>query len=125
MVKPFFRGMEGVFIPVKDPKYSAKWYEEILGFTLIYIEEEAAVMRIAEQSQTVVCLVRTLNHQPMVFPENKFGVGKYYNFIPQDIEETYKFLLERNVKVNQMSGEGTTRFFTFYDPDGNPLGVCQ
>ncbi|MEH7342528.1 VOC family protein [Bacillus sp. JJ1532] len=125
MTKPILIGMEGVFIPVKDPELSAKWYEEILGFKLIYIEKEAAVMKIGEQSQTVVCLVKTLNHKPMKFPDNNFGVGKYYNFIPHDIEETYKFLLEKNVKVNLISGEGTTKFFTFYDPDDNPLGVCQ
>jgi len=125
MTKPLLKGMEGVFIPVVDPKLSAKWYEEILGFKLLYIEEEAAVMKIAEESQTVVCLVRTLNHQPMEFPENNFGVGKYYNFIPRDIEETHKFLIEKNVKVNSIGGEGTTKFFTFFDPDDNPLGVCQ
>ena len=125
MTKPLLKGMEGVFIPVKDLERSAKWYEEILGFKLIYIEEEAAVMKISEQSQTVVCLVKTIKHQPMKFPENQFGVGKYYNFIPDDIEEAHKILLTKNVKVNQISGEGTTKFFTFYDPDGNPLGVCQ
>ncbi|MEO2074212.1 MAG: VOC family protein [Bacillus sp. (in: firmicutes)] len=125
MNKPLLKGMEAVFIPVKDPRLSAEWYEEILGFTLIYIEEEAAVMRIEEGAQTVVCLVRTVNHQPMKFPENQFGVGKYYNFIPHDIEQTHKNLLEKNVKVSAMDGEGTTKFFTFYDSDGNPLGVCQ
>lgn len=125
MTKALLQGMEGVFIPVKDPKLSAKWYEEKLGFTLIYIEEEAAVMQISEKSQTVVSLVRTLNHQPMKFPDNNFGVGKYYNFISFDIEETHRLLLEKNVIVNSIGGEGTTKFFTFYDPDGNPLGVCQ
>lgn len=125
MTKPLLKGMEGVFIPVKDPELSANWYEEILGFKLLYIEEEAAVMRIAEQSQTVVCLVKTLNHQPMRFPNNNFGVGKYYNFNPENIEETHKFLLNHNVKVSPIDGEGNTKFFTFYDPDGNPLGVCQ
>lgn len=125
MTTALFKGMEGVFLPVTNPKLSAKWYEEILGFELIYIEEEAAVMRIGEQSQTVVCLVKTQNHQPMKFPKNNFGVGKYYNFIPANIEETYKFLLEKEVKVNPMGGDGTTKFFTFYDPDNNPLGVCQ
>lgn len=125
MTKPLLKGLEGIFIPVKDPKISANWYEEILGFKLLYIEEEAAVMKIAEQSQTVVCLVKTLNHQPMTFPSNEFGVGKYYNFIPQNIEETYKLLLEKNIKVNQINEEGNSKFFTFYDPDGNPLGVCK
>ncbi|RDU37798.1 VOC family protein [Neobacillus piezotolerans] len=125
MAKPLLKGMEGVFIPVKDPADSAKWYEEILGFSLLYMEAEAAVMKISEQAQTVVCLVKTDNHHPMKFPENNFGVGKYYNFIPEDIEETYNLLIEKKVKVNPIGGEGSTRFFTFYDPDGNPLGVCQ
>lgn len=125
MTKTILKGLEGVFIPVKDPELSAKWYQEILGFQLVYIEEEAVVMKISNQSETVVCLVKTLNHQPMKFPENQFGVGKYYNFIPHNIEDTYQFLIKKNVKVNELSGEGSTRFFTFYDPDGNPLGVCQ
>lgn len=43
-----------------DPKLSSKWYEEKLGFKLIYLEEEAAVMKIAEEYQTVICLVRTI-----------------------------------------------------------------
>lgn len=126
MTKPLLKGMEGVFIPVNDPKISADWYAEILGFKLIYIEEAAAVMKIAEHSQTVVWLVRTLNHKPMEFPYNIFGVGKYYNFIPNnEIKDTYKFLTEKNVKVNPIKEEGTPKFFTFYDPDDNPLGVCQ
>lgn len=122
--KSLLAGMEGFFIPVKNPEVSAKWYEEILGFSMVYQEEEAAVLRIAEVSQTVVCLVKTENHQPMQFPENNFGVGKYYNFIPRDLEKTYERLVAQGVQVNQIDGEGNTRFFTFYDPDGNPLGVC-
>lgn len=125
MSQSLLSGLEGVFIPVKDPKISAEWYEEKLGFKLIYIEKEAAVMKIAEESQTVVCLVKTVNHQAMTFPENGFGVGKYYNFIPKDINETYQLLIERGVKVNPINEEGTTKFFTFFDPDGNPLGACQ
>ena len=125
MSQPLLMGMEGIFIPISDPKFSAYWYEQKLGFKLIYIENEAAVMKISDISQTVVCLVRSINHQPMIFPENNFGVGKYYNFISNDIEETHRLLLERDVQVDSISGDGITKFFTFYDPDGNPLGVCQ
>lgn len=123
-IPSLLKGMEGVFVPVKNPEVSAKWYEEILGFTLVYQEDEAAVLRISEESPTVVCVVRTENHQPMQFPANGFGVGKYYNFIPKDFEQVYERLIEKGVEVNQIDGEGNTKFFTFYDPDGNPLGVC-
>jgi len=125
MARPLLKGMEGVFIPVKDPEIAAKWYGEKLGFTVLYMEEEAAVMQISEESQTVVCLVRTENHQPMKFPRNQFDVGKYYNFIPQNFDDTYRMLVENGVEVGPVGGEGTSRYFTFFDPDGNPLGVCQ
>jgi hypothetical protein len=48
------------------------------------------------------CMVENLQSQPMKFPENNLGVGKYYNFIPQDIEETHKISLEQNVKSIQL-----------------------
>ncbi|MGJ9458976.1 VOC family protein [Oceanobacillus sp. CF4.6] len=125
MIQPLLKGMEGVFIPVTDPTKSAKWYEDKLGCKPLYLEEEAVTMKLAEGSQTVITLVRTPNHKPMKFPENDFGVGKYYNFIPLDIDKTYKMLIEKGVEVNQIGGEGTTRYFTFYDPDRNPLGCCN
>lgn len=123
MTQPLLKGIEGVFIPVSDVKRSVQWYESKLGFKPIYIEKEAAVMRISDA--TVICLVHTPNHQPMIFPENHFGVGKYFNFIPSNIEKTHRELIDRGVEVNPMDGEGQTKFFTFFDPYGNPLGVCQ
>ncbi len=125
MKQSLFKGVEAIFIPIKDPQLSAKWYEEILGFKLLYREEGAAVMKITEQSPTVICLVKAKEHQPCHFPDNHFGVGKYVNFLSQNIEETYLFLVDHHVQVEALEGEGGTKFFTFYDPDGNPLGVCQ
>ena len=125
MSKPILKGIEAIFIPIKNPELSAKWYEDKLGFSLLYLEDDAAVMKINEESQTVVCLVKAKNYTQLNFPDNYFGVGKFFNFISHDIEETYQSLIEKNVKVNETGGEGQTKFFTFYDPDGNQLGVCQ
>lgn len=72
-MQSLLHGIQAIFIPIKDPQLSAKWYEEKLGFKLLYIEEDAAVMKIAERSATVVCLVKTENHQPLHFPDNHFG----------------------------------------------------
>ncbi|MDM5349584.1 VOC family protein [Lysinibacillus sphaericus] len=124
-MRSLLNGVEAIFIPIKDPQLSVKWYEEKLGFKLLNIEEDAAVMKIGEQSVTVVCLVKTENHQPLHFPDNHFGVGKYFNFLSSTIEDTYQSLVEQQVKVNPIGGEGQIKFFTFYDLDGNPLGGCQ
>ncbi|WP_077624473.1 VOC family protein [Sediminibacillus massiliensis] len=125
MTAPLLKGMEGAFIPVRNPRKSAEWYERILGFKQLYVDEEAVTMKISDKAQTVITLVRTPNHHPMVFPENEFGVGKYYNFIPEDIDKAHQFLKKHDVTVMPIGGEGETRFFTFFDPDGNPLGACQ
>lgn len=69
MAQSLLKGMEGVFIPVKDPDASAKWYEEKLGCIPLFVAEEAVTMRISDESSTVICLVRVENHQPMTFPE--------------------------------------------------------
>ena len=82
-------------------------------------------MKLSEEAQTVITLVRTPDHKPMEFPDNEFGVGKYYNFTPSDIDEAYDLLKSRGVEVNSIGGEGNTKFFTFFDPDGNPLGCCS
>ncbi len=125
MAQSLLKGMEGVFIPVKDPSASAKWYEEKLGCIPLFVEEEAVTMRISDESSTVICLVRVENHQPMTFPENQFGVGKYYNFLPADIEAAHQLLTERGVSVTPIDRFGSTKVLTFFDPDGNPLGMCQ
>lgn len=124
-MRSLLNGVEAIFIPIKDPQLSVKWYEEKLGFKLLNIEEDAAVMKIREQSVTVVCLVKTENHQPLHFPDNHFGVGNYFNFLSSTIEDTYQSLVEQQVEVNPIGGEGQIKFFTFYDLDGNPLGGCQ
>ncbi len=41
-MQPLLHGVAAIFIPIKDPQLSAKWYEEKLGFKLLYIEEDAA-----------------------------------------------------------------------------------
>ncbi|MEK3975872.1 MULTISPECIES: VOC family protein [unclassified Psychrobacillus] len=118
-------GVEGIFIPVKNPAVSAQWYETVLGFKLNYIEEEAAVMKISNNSPTVVCLVKVENYTPMKFPSNNFGVGKYVNFIPENIEKLYDELKNKGIAVKPLEGDEEKKYFTFFDPDGNPLGACQ
>ncbi|NRS20101.1 VOC family protein [Brevibacillus sp. HB1.4B] len=125
MAQSLLKGMEGVFIPVTDPGASAKWYEEKLGCKPLFVEEEAVTMRISDESSTVICLVRVENHQPMTFPENRFGVSKYYNFLSVDIEAAHQLITERGVMVTPIDEFGSTKVLTFFDPDGNPLGMCQ
>ncbi|SCY35888.1 MULTISPECIES: hypothetical protein [unclassified Lysinibacillus] len=53
----------------------------------------------------------------MMFSREIFWVGNF-NYMSRNIEETYQFLVDHDVKVNALGGEGKTK-------DGNPLGVYQ
>ena len=66
-------------------------------------------MKVAEQCPTVTCLVKAKEDQPLCFIEKYFGVGKYFNFMLHKIEETYQFLVEHDVKVNALGGEGKNK----------------
>jgi catechol-2,3-dioxygenase len=116
-------GVDGVFIPVQDLEKSVKWYQEVLELELLYREEEAAVLKVSDQSP-VICLVRVTNHQPVKFPENNWDVSLFYNFKTYDIERTYKLLKERGVDISGIAEEEKLDYFGFRDPDGNKLGVC-
>jgi len=122
--KPVLSGVEGLFIPVSDPKVSCEWYQAKLGCQPLFQEENAAVLRLGNESGTVLCLVKVQTTLPIDFPENEFGVGKFVNFAVDDIEAAYETLLERGLSVGVIGREGNSRFFTFSDPDGNPLGIC-
>jgi len=74
MKQSLLNGVEAIFIPIKDPHLSAKWYENKLGFKLLYIEEGAAVMKIADQSATVVCLVKARNISHYIFQITILGL---------------------------------------------------
>ncbi len=53
----------------------------------------------------------------MMFSREIFWFGNF-NYMSRNIEETYQFLVDHDVKVNALGGEGKTK-------DGNPLGVYQ
>ncbi|MTH97980.1 VOC family protein [Roseibium sp. RKSG952] len=125
MAHGLLQGVEGVFIPVSDPELSAAWYIEKLGCKAIFLEPEAAILRLSAQSPTVLGLVKARGELPVAFPDNDYDVGKFFNFLVDDFDRVRQTLEERDVPMGPVGGEGAFRYFTFFDPDGNPLGVCQ
>ena len=66
-------------------------------------------MKITEQSPTVICLVKLRSISHVIFQTITL-VGKYVNFLSQNIEETYLFLVDHHVQVEALEGEGDTKF---------------
>lgn len=108
-----------IAMSVKDRHASAKWYESMLGFELIYHADEAGWSEI--QTNTSGVVIGFGEHTEPV-PGNcvpVFGIA--------DLDSARQKLEQANVKFDGDTDvvEGMVKTATFYDPDGNALMLAQ
>lgn len=106
-------------ISVKDRHASAKWYEEMLGFDVIYHADEAGWSELSTKTEGVTL---GLGEQAEPQPGNSvpvFGIA--------DIASARAALEGAGVKFDGPTDtvEGMVSTATFYDPDGNAMMLAQ
>lgn len=104
---------------VRDRHASAKWYEDILGFELLFHADEAGWSEVQTKTAGVTL---GLGEQTQASPGNTvpvFGVA--------DITLAREALEAADVKFDGPTDtiEGMVSTATFYDPDGNALMIAQ
>jgi predicted enzyme related to lactoylglutathione lyase len=108
-----------IAMSVSDRHASAKWYQDMLGFALIYHADEAGWTEIATNTQGVTI---GFGEHTEPAPGNcvpVFGIG--------DLDEARQKLEQAGVKFDGETDvvEGMVKTATFYDPDGNALMLAQ
>jgi predicted enzyme related to lactoylglutathione lyase len=108
-----------IAISVKDRHASAAWYEEKLGFTLLYHLDEAGWSELKTMTD---CVTLGMGEQVEPKPGNSvpvFGIA--------DINAGRKSLEAAGVKFDGDTEviDGMVSTATFYDPDGNALMLAQ
>lgn len=106
-------------ISVKDRHRSANWYQEKLGFSLLYHMDDAGWSEMQTKTEGVTL---GLGEQTVPTPGNTvpvFGIA--------DINSARKKLEAAGVKFDGVTEtiEGMVSTATFYDPDGNALMLAQ
>lgn len=106
-------------ISVKDRHASAKWYEEMLGFEVIYHADEAGWSELSTKTEGVTL---GLGEQAEPQPGNSvpvFGIA--------DIASARAALESAGVKFDGPTDtvEGMVSTATFYDPDNNAMMLAQ
>ncbi len=106
-------------ISVKDRHASAKWYEEMLGFEVIYHADEAGWSELSTKTEGVTL---GLGEQAEPQPGNSvpvFGIA--------DIASARAALEGAGVKFDGPTDtvEGMVSTATFYDPDNNAMMLAQ
>ena len=106
-------------LSVSDRKASAKWYEDMLGFSVAYHADEIGWSEMVTATEGVTL---GLGEQSEVAPGNcvpVFGIA--------DLAEARTALEARGVRFDGPTEtiDGMVSLATFYDPDGNALMLAQ
>lgn len=112
-----FKRIDTVFLNVKDFEGAIKWYSEVLGFTVRWVQEEGGYAAL-EIGETPLTLVRATE-------EFKPVEEAFFNFFVPDLNDAYKHLKSYDVEVSEIEDYGDVKVFNFKDPDGNALSVCH
>ena len=105
---------------VKSLDKAAKWYQETLGFTVLYKMDDMGWAELATE-------VKGVNVGLSQVESPKVGAGPVPTFGVKDIDAARAKLEARDVRFDgetQVIPE-MVRLATFYDPDGNALMLYQ
>lgn len=112
-----------IYIPVEDPAVSSSWYRDMLNAKLNYLDEDKAIMDLADIS---LFLVKSLGQSSNFTDIN--GVERFLLTYEVDGLEALVTLhnefMERGIKVGEIENRGHAgRNFVFIDLDGNKFDV--
>ena len=111
-----------IAIDVKDIKKSMGWYQDVLGFKLLYQVEDIGWCEL----QTEVTGGK-VNVGLSQVESPKVGSGPTPTFGVKEIEKSRKIMEGKKVRFDGPTREypGMVKLATFYDPDGNALMLYQ
>ncbi|KGP91838.1 glyoxalase [Pontibacillus chungwhensis BH030062] len=116
MNHPILNEIGTVFIPVKNIEKARDWYCDILGLAadgdILF-----GHLYILPMKSTGIVLDSKIYSDEKVYKMAPFHLNT------TDIQKTYSYMKEKKVTVT--SEIQHDHFFTFQDPDGNHLMVCQ
>ncbi|WP_077619539.1 VOC family protein [Bacillus sinesaloumensis] len=112
------------YLPVINVEQSAAWYTEKLGGQLNYIDEDKAIIELANQS---FFLVASQPGQTANFIDAKGNERFSLTFEVdglQALENVHQEFMERDITVGDIEDRGHAGYnFVFSDPDGNRFDV--
>lgn len=109
-------GFEILSVPVQDPERAKRFYQEVLGFTLIREAPMGPDMRwiqLAPAGQSVTIALVTW------FEQMKPGGLQGVMVNTDDIDAEHAQLTARGLQLSEIREEPWGRYAMFNDPDGN------
>ena len=109
-----------VMMYTADFPRAVKWYTEVLGFKPNFVAPDAYA---SLRHEAMHC---RLDIHPETPGDGHVGKGAMPNFEAKDLDAAVAALKAKGVKVSAVRSEGGgPRFCTFWDADGNALGLGE
>lgn len=112
------------YIPVSNVEISSDWYVHKLEAELSYLDEDKAILNLANQS---IFLVKSKEHQSSNFYDI-YGVERFSLTFEVDgvhaLEAIHREFINKQIRVSAIENRGHSgRNFVFSDLDGNKFDV--
>jgi predicted enzyme related to lactoylglutathione lyase len=105
---------------VNDLSRAVDWYKQKLGFTEIFVAPNSYASLFHKEMNF------KLDLHPSEANSKDVGFGAIQYFVAKDFDKTVEALKSNDVKVGTPRQEGDSpRFVTFWDSEGNALGVIE
>lgn len=114
--------IDSVFVPVTDLQRSEEWYMKVFPFRVVYRSGDGNYVgfRFNEEGEEVKTALTIFKTDKL--PER---IHSPFNFYIEEVDGFHTFLVENGYNVGEIHSADGMRFFDFYDPDGNTLGVVE
>lgn len=117
---PISNRVGAIFIHVSNLQNSIQWYSELLGLPVQSASHDGTIYDLPMDGGSGVILDcnmndrKNTNDKTLLFFETK------------NLKESYTYIKHRGIEiVSEIEVHDDISFFTFKDPDGNVLMVCE
>lgn len=112
------------YLPVTNVEQSSEWYVNKLGAELNYVDNDKAILNLANQS---IFLVKSRENQNSnfydIYGNEQFSITFEVNGLDA-LEKIHKDFIEKEIKIGDIENRGHAgKNFVFYDIDGNKFDV--
>ena len=112
------------YLPVTNVELSSEWYVNKLGAELNYVDNDKAILNLANQS---IFLVKSRENQNSnfydIYGNEQFSITFEVNGLDA-LESIHKDFIEKEIKSGDIENRGHAgKNFVFYDIDGNKFDV--
>ena len=117
---PVLNKLGAVFIHVTDMKRAIAWYSDLLGLPVRSSSHEGTIYDLEMDGGTGVIL--DSNHKG----ERSVNQKTQFFFETCDLQASYEWVTGKGIEiVTGIEVHENISFFTFRDPDGNVLMICE